>query len=120
MSFQEVSHHKIAEYAEIIYFFFSAFSHRGAGPMPYGPEAEISAVNFYVSFSIKLAAFQVSGGADTRHLITSFFSLCRCYAGLLPQAVPNDNNKKAVNNKIIKEEHYGSNNPAANDFILSD
>jgi len=38
----------------------------------------------------------------------------------LNRAVPNDNNKKAVNNKIIKEEHYGSNNPAANDFILSD
>ena len=45
---------------------------------------------------------------------------CRCYAGLLNRAVPNDNNKKAVNNKIIKEEHYGSNNPAASDFILSD
>jgi hypothetical protein len=38
-------------------FFFSAFSHRGVGPMPYGPEAAISAVNYYVSFLIRLAAF---------------------------------------------------------------
>jgi hypothetical protein len=28
--------------------------------------------------------------------------------------------KKAVKQKIIKEEHYGNNNPAASDFILSD
>jgi hypothetical protein len=44
----------------------------------------------------------------------------RCYAGLLNQAVPNDNNKKVVKQKIIKEEHYGNNNPAARNFILSD
>ena len=37
----------------------------------------------------------------------------------MPQAVPNDNNKKAVNNKIIKEEHYGNNNPAARDIYLA-
>ena len=41
---------ELAEYAEIICFFFSAFS-------------AISAVNPYVSFLIKLAAVQVSGNA---------------------------------------------------------
>jgi len=41
---------EIAEYAEIIQFFFSAFS-------------AISAVNSYVSFLIRLAAFQARGGA---------------------------------------------------------
>ena len=41
---------EIAEYAEIIQFFFSAFS-------------AISAVNSYVSFLIRLAAFQASGAA---------------------------------------------------------
>jgi hypothetical protein len=44
----------------------------------------------------------------------------RCYAGLLNQAVPSDNYKKAVNQKIIKEEHYGNNNPAERNLILSD
>jgi hypothetical protein len=44
----------------------------------------------------------------------------RCYAGLLNQAVPSDKDKKAVNQKIIKEEHYGNNNPAERNFILSD
>jgi hypothetical protein len=64
---------------------------------------------------IILSSAILLGFADSTKWLAS-----RCYAGLLPQAVPNDNNKKAVNNKIIKEEHYGSNNPAANDFILSD
>jgi len=61
MSFQEVSHRR--ERRDYL-FFFSAFSHRGVGPIPYGPEAAISAVNSYVSFLIKLAAFQASGGAE--------------------------------------------------------
>ena len=46
---------ELAEYAEIIQFFFSAFS-------------AISAVNSYVSFLIRLAAFQDSGGACMKHL----------------------------------------------------
>ena len=55
---------EIAEYAEI--FFFSAFSHRGVGPMPYGPEASISAVNSYVSFLIRLVVFQARGDAHMK------------------------------------------------------
>jgi hypothetical protein len=43
---------ELVEYAENIKFFFSAVS-------------AISAVNSYVSFSIRLAAFQASGGAET-------------------------------------------------------
>ena len=38
-------------------FFFSAFSHRGLGPMPYGPEAARSAMNAYVSVSIRPTGF---------------------------------------------------------------
>jgi hypothetical protein len=48
MSFQEVSHRRDRREYLII---FSAFS-------------AISAVNSYVSFLIKLAAFQASGGAE--------------------------------------------------------
>ena len=49
-------------------------------------------------------------------------SVGRCYAGLLNQAVPTDNCKKAAvfNKQLIKEEPYGNNNPAANEFILGD
>jgi hypothetical protein len=61
---------EIAEYAEIIYFFFFAISHRGVGPMPYGPEAAISAVNSYVSFLIRLAAFQAS---DSAYMCQAYF-----------------------------------------------
>jgi len=35
-----------AEIEEITIIFFSAFSHRGVGPIPYGPEAANSAVNY--------------------------------------------------------------------------
>jgi hypothetical protein len=40
----------------------------------------------------------------------------------LNQAVPSDNCKKAAvfNKQLIKEEPYGNNNPAANEFILGD
>jgi hypothetical protein len=52
---------KIAEPLSKDYlFFFSAFSHRGVGPMPYGPEAASSAVNSYVSVSIRPTAFYTS------------------------------------------------------------
>ena len=44
-----------AEIAEIKIIFFSAFSHRGVGPIPYGPEAVNSAVNDYVFCSISLS-----------------------------------------------------------------
>ena len=41
---------------------FSAFSHRGVGLIPYGPEAAISAVNSYFSFLIRLAARRPATG----------------------------------------------------------
>jgi hypothetical protein len=51
-------------------FFFSAFSHRGVGHRPYGPEAANSAVNYYVSGSIRVAVFWSAAGLtpETRHL----------------------------------------------------
>jgi hypothetical protein len=53
------------DYLKLSFWNFSAFSHRGVGPMPYGPEAANSAVNYYVSSSIKLGASIASGGAET-------------------------------------------------------
>jgi len=38
--------------------------------MPYGPEAAISAVNSYVSFLIRLAAFQAS---DSAYMCQAYF-----------------------------------------------
>jgi hypothetical protein len=51
-----------------LFIFFSAFSHRGAGPKPCGPEAAISAVNFYVSFLIRPAIFLAGGRAEIQNL----------------------------------------------------
>ena len=61
--FQEVSHRRArGDRRDYLNFFFSAFSHRGVGHRPYGPEAANSAVNYYVSRSIRLAAFQARAG----------------------------------------------------------
>jgi hypothetical protein len=66
-----------AEHRDYKKFSFSAFSHRGVGPCPYGfrlvepiaysserPEAANSAVKYYVSCSIRPAVFLASGAAE--------------------------------------------------------
>ncbi len=58
MKLQEVSHRRArGDRRDYLKFSFSAFSHRGVGTRPYGPEAANSAVNYYVSCSIRPAVF---------------------------------------------------------------
>jgi hypothetical protein len=78
--FQEVSHRRArGDRRDYLKFSFSAFSHRGVGTRPYGfrlvepiaysserPEAANSAVNYYVSCSIRPAVFLAGGGADLK------------------------------------------------------
>jgi hypothetical protein len=80
--FQEESHHRArGDRRDYLKFFFSAVSHRGVGHRTYGfrlvesraysserPEAANSAVNYYVSCSIRPAVFLAGNWADTRHL----------------------------------------------------
>jgi hypothetical protein len=84
--FQEESHRRArGDRRDYLKFSFSAFSHRGVGYIPYGfrlvelraysserPEAANSAVNYYVSCSIRPAVFLPAAGLAPETFFSAF------------------------------------------------